>query len=168
VEARTGAGVSNALLNVNTSQTATGHVGVALALPAGKAFVARTRELVVLRFLAIATGTTAIAFGDLPIPRKVSDAAAESVPANYADGSLTVTPAGPVGPALGLSRSGNSVVIFWPLENTDGFELWAAPTLPSANWIKVDVLPIPFGNQKIVPLTLTNGSGNSFFRLKKP
>ena len=131
-------------------------------------FGAGVRELVALRFVPATTGAPPIAFGDLPVRREVSDARAESLTVTYLGGSMTVIPPGPVGPPLGLSLSGSSLVVFWPGPGSDGFDLESSESLPGTNWTRVGVAPIPFGGQKIVPLTIPVGSGKSFFRLKKP
>src|SRR5262245_47187832 len=45
-----GADVSGGILNVNSNQANNGRIGLALALPASKVFVAGEQELVVLHF----------------------------------------------------------------------------------------------------------------------
>ena len=169
LDALAGVGASNTVLNVNSSQAATGHVGIVMALSAGKVFAAGVRELAVLRFVGIAAGAVDITFGDMPVRREVSDAAAESLSANYLPGSVTVMAAGSVGPPLGWSLTGTSLAIFWTAAGSEGFDLESTTTLPEGtNWTKVGVTPFPFNGQKIVPLTIPGGSGNRLFRLKKP
>jgi hypothetical protein len=88
-----GSGATGATLNVNDLQTASGRVGIALALPAGQTFSAGTRAIVVLTFtVGAGSGTTtrSIDFVDQPIAREVSDALAETVTATYTAGTLIV------------------------------------------------------------------------------
>lgn len=89
-----GSGAAGVSLNTNTTQTAAGKLGVALALPAGQAFAAGTQQLVVVTF-SVASGTTApstpVGFGDQPIAREVASATATSLTATWTGGSVTVT-----------------------------------------------------------------------------
>jgi len=72
-----GSGASGATLNVNSSQTATGLLGLALALPAGQTFVAGMRRQFVLVSFSVNSSTSAtstpIEFKDQPIAREVVD-----------------------------------------------------------------------------------------------
>jgi hypothetical protein len=93
VSATKGSGASAATLNVNDLQAANGRLGIALALPAGQAFSAGARTIVVLNFTIAAgsgTTTTSIDFGDQPVVREVSDPLANTVTATYTAGTLTV------------------------------------------------------------------------------
>jgi hypothetical protein len=88
-----GGSASNAFVNVNTSQAASGRVGIAIALPAATTFSPGTQEVVGVTF-AVAPVTNAttvsIAFGDLPIVRQVVDASASLLPASYSNGAVTI------------------------------------------------------------------------------
>ncbi len=93
VSAEAGSGASNALLILNTSQTAAGRLGIALALSAGEKFAAGTRALVTVRFNAASTGTTAstaISFGDQPIRRQLADVNANSLTGTYTNGAISL------------------------------------------------------------------------------
>jgi hypothetical protein len=88
-----GSGAAGASLNTNTTQAASGKLGVALALPAGQIFAAGTRQLVVVTFNA-APGTTAtsteVGFGDQPIAREVASATATALAATWTAGTVTI------------------------------------------------------------------------------
>ena len=91
--AAAGTGASGASLNVNDSQKHNGKVGVILALPAGQTLVPGSLELVRLAFAASAgsqTQTTAIAFGDTPVFREISDSQANVLDAVYEGAFVTL------------------------------------------------------------------------------
>lgn len=103
-----GSGATNATLNVNTLQAASGRVGIAMALPTGQVFIAGTRQLVVLTFSVAANapaGPAAITFGDLPIAREVSDANANSLATTYTAGDVVVQQPNPVPVLTSLNPS---------------------------------------------------------------
>ena len=103
-----GSGATNATLNVNTLQAASGRVGVAMALPTGQVFIAGTRQLVVLTFSVAANapaGPAAITFGDLPIAREVSDANANSLATTFTAGDVVVQQPNPVPVLTSLNPS---------------------------------------------------------------
>ncbi len=93
---------AGAALNVNTSQTTSGRVGIALALPSAQTFTAGTRQLVVVTFSAApsASGSTPIGFADQPVEREVADAVANVLPALFTPGSVNVTSVGNPVPIL--------------------------------------------------------------------
>ena len=90
-----GSDAAGVVLNVNTSQVASGRLGIAMAQPAGSAFAAGTRHLVTLNFnVAVnASGSTTIGFGDQPIPREISDPDVNILEAAYDSVTLDITPA---------------------------------------------------------------------------
>ncbi|MGH9935222.1 MAG: hypothetical protein ACREAM_03195, partial [Blastocatellia bacterium] len=93
VSASVGGATNGALLNVNENQTASGRLGVALALPAGQKLKAGKQTVVTVRFNSLASSgvaTTPISFGDQPIRRELSDVNAVAVAASYSDGSVSV------------------------------------------------------------------------------
>jgi hypothetical protein len=88
-----GGGASGATLIVNANQSASGHLGIALAMPAGQHFAAGTRAMVSLCLNTPAGGptlTTQVSFADQPIRREVADVSANVVSATYSDASVTV------------------------------------------------------------------------------
>jgi hypothetical protein len=92
VSAALGSGAVGATLNLNTSETALGHVGVALANSAGVVFPPGTRQLLVVTFSVPlpVSGTTPISFGDTPIPREVVDGNAGSLTATFTPGNINI------------------------------------------------------------------------------
>ncbi len=92
ITAALGPGATGATLNVNSHLSASGKLGIALALPAGQTFPAGTHDVVTLQLTAAATavGSTSILFGDQPIAREVVDAAANTVSAAYSPGTVTL------------------------------------------------------------------------------
>jgi hypothetical protein len=94
VSAALGSGASSATLNLNTSQAANGRVGLALALPAGQVITAGLRSIVTVTFDAPSSGSgasTTISFGDQPVRREISDAAANSLLTTFTSGVVTFT-----------------------------------------------------------------------------
>src|ERR1044071_4731443 len=88
--AATGTG---ATLFINDSQSSLGLLGVLIALPAGATFPPGSHELVEVTFTAAIESnatSTAIAFGDHPIVRQVSDAVGNDVVATYLDGNVSI------------------------------------------------------------------------------
>jgi hypothetical protein len=101
VSAATGSGATGALFNANSSQAASGRVGLALALPAGQVIAPGLRSIIVVTFDAPSSGadaSTRISFGDQPLPREISDARANLLPADYITGVVTFTPSAPSAP----------------------------------------------------------------------
>jgi hypothetical protein len=154
-----------AVLNVNTNQLAAGRVGVALAMAAGGTFEAGSQELVVLRFSAEAgtAGGTALEFGDSPVRREVSDAEAESLAVSYTGATVMVVQPGPT---LGHRVSGRTLVLFWPVAGSDGFELETSPVVTGGSWTKVDASPIVIGDHKLITI-LMREEEEAYFRLRK-
>lgn len=69
-------------LHINSKQTEQGQIGIALALPVGRAFAAGNRQLIVCRFapITIRKGLPlSVKFGDLPIAREIADVEANPV-----------------------------------------------------------------------------------------
>ncbi len=158
------AATSNAVLNLNSNQAAAGKLGLALALPAGATLGAGAMEAVLLTFGAAsnASGMAPISFSDQPIAREVSDALANPLPAVYDDGAILV---GAPRPTLGLTRTGSTVLLFWPT-NAAGFVLQATSGPLGTAWTNVEVIPLEFGGQKLVPLPTTGSE--KYFRLRQP
>jgi hypothetical protein len=165
VSAAPGAAAGNATLNQNISQAGSGRIGIALALPPGSSFAAGTREVVQLRFAALATApaSTSVIFTNAPLPSEVSDALANPLATMYASGTVSVTP--PPGPPLHIDRSGPSLAITWPTSNAAGFELEATAGALGTAWSKVPGV-IDLGGTKLAIVTISGGE--QYFRLKKP
>ncbi len=94
VSAAAGRDASGATLNLNTSQTKKGRIGLALALPAGQTIQAGQRQIMVINFAVATEGeatAATISFGDRPATRELSDANANSLPVNFTGGTVTLT-----------------------------------------------------------------------------
>ena len=93
VSAAVGANSTDASLNPNTSAAASGRVGIAIAKPTNVVWSAGTQEVVKLTFTISATVANntnlAVAFGDSPVGREISDALANALPASYQSGAVT-------------------------------------------------------------------------------
>lgn len=90
-----GDGASTGNLLLNSSQTASGQLGVAIALSAGSSFAAGTQQLVLVRFsspiITMATSSS-ISFGDTPIKRQLADASGVALSATFVSGSVLLPP----------------------------------------------------------------------------
>ena len=123
-----GSAAPNVTPLVNSNQVANGRLGLVIALPAGQAFAAGTRQVATVTFAIPAnapSGATTIGFGDQPISRELSDPNANALTATFTPGSVTVqTQANPVptlsslnpnsatagGPAFSLTVNGTAFV----------------------------------------------------------
>lgn len=88
-----GNAANGAALNVNSSQAAKGSIGIALALPAGQAFAAGTRQLVIVNFSATnntVVTSAPIEFKDRVISREVVDASGNVLLATWGSGLTAV------------------------------------------------------------------------------
>ncbi|MGE3467482.1 MAG: cohesin domain-containing protein, partial [Pyrinomonadaceae bacterium] len=86
-------------LTINPNQLAMGRIGI--LLDSGNTFIQSppARQVVTVTF-NVAPGTipgtiTPVTFGDLPLPRSISDAFGIPIPASYVDGAVTVATAAP-------------------------------------------------------------------------
>jgi hypothetical protein len=103
-----GTGASGATINVNPAQAGAGRVGVAMALPAEATFSAGVKQLLVVNFTvaANASGTTAIAFGDVPIGREIVDPFVNELLSTFTGTILNIIPPpNPVPAISGLDQS---------------------------------------------------------------
>jgi uncharacterized protein (TIGR03437 family) len=88
-----GSGAAGAALNPNINQVAQGRLGIVLALPAGQAFPAGTRQLVSINFAVAGNapaGATPIGFGNQPVGQEVSDVSANELVTTFTGGTVTV------------------------------------------------------------------------------
>jgi len=135
-----------------------------LMLPAGTShFAVGTNEVAKVTFIALEAATNySVTFADQPAIRAVSDANANELPALYTISSITINPL----PVLSISKSGQNVLLQWPV--------WASDfTLQSADMAS---LPVSWTNVVItlqtnganVEATLPASSPQSIFRLQHP
>ncbi|MGH9935370.1 MAG: hypothetical protein ACREAM_03935, partial [Blastocatellia bacterium] len=134
VSAEIGGGASGATLLINTSQTAGGRVGIAIALPAGQGLQSGARRIVTVRF-NVAPGSSAnmtpVSFGDQPIPRSMANLNADEVAVSATGAIVTIVRA--VASVSAASFSGaalasESIVAAFGVSLATGVE--AANTLP--------------------------------------
>ena len=158
-----GAGATGAVLNVNTSQLASGKVGVALALPIGNSFAAGVRELARINLLPTSTaiGSIPVTFSNYPISCVVSDPLANELTAQYVTGSITVNPL----PTLLIAPAGENVTLTWP-EWAATFSLQAEEGAVAGNWTNV-VAPLQTNNGNII-LSVPVAGQTKYFRLHTP
>ncbi|MEP7273521.1 MAG: hypothetical protein ABI882_18635, partial [Acidobacteriota bacterium] len=88
-----GSGAPGASLNVNTSETGSGRIGIAFDLPAGQALQAGTLLVVNILFNAVpgvTGGTSQIGFGDSPVVRELLDTSGAALPVNFVGSAVTI------------------------------------------------------------------------------
>ena len=83
-------GTDAAAASLIVNSTTPGRLGIALALPAGQAFSAGSRQLVKITFNTVPTllFSTPITFSDSPVLRRTADAGANVLPTSYSDGLI--------------------------------------------------------------------------------
>ena len=158
-----GSGASGAVLNVNSSQAASGRVGVAVGASPGNALAAGDLEIARLTLISSFYGSNSVnaSFGDQPILREVADANATTESASYSGASFTAT--GLPLPALSAMLSDTNIVLSWPLST--GFNLESASPL-GTNWVLVTDPATTNGST--VVLTQAISADQVFYRLHHP
>ena len=149
--------------NFNTNSVGSGRIGVAVATIPGGNLGVGVRELFAVKLVALAPApaTATVSFGNVPVPRDVSDGAANSLATDYAGAIITITE--PAGPPLSITRSGDSILVTWTT-NSAGFVLEATEGRIGSAWQSVAGV-ITFGDQK---LAIVSAAGKErFFRLKR-
>ncbi len=149
--------------NFNTNSVGSGRIGVAVAAIPGATLGVGVRELFAVKLVALAPApaTATIAFGNIPVPRDVSDGAANSLATDYAGATVSITE--PAGPPLTITHSGDSILVTWTT-NSAGFVLQATEGRIGSEWQSVAGV-ITFGDQK---LAVVSAAGKErFFRLKR-
>jgi hypothetical protein len=138
-----GAAAETASLIQNLSQTASGRVGLALALSASEVFPAGTQEIAVITF-AIAPVTNAqasvLTFGDTPVPRQLSDVGAAALNVTYSNGAVVIASVefeGDVSPRPG----GNKSVTITDWVQIGRFVAGLDPVAGTNEFQRVDVAP---------------------------
>ncbi|HNG34307.1 MAG TPA: putative Ig domain-containing protein, partial [Blastocatellia bacterium] len=119
-QAALGSDATSGQINSNAGQAAQGRFGLVVSLGTGQRFSAGTRQVAVVTFTIAANaaaGTTAIGFGNQPIPREISDTEANILPANYTAGTLTIVPGyeADVAPRPNGTGDGNVTTADWVL-----------------------------------------------------
>jgi hypothetical protein len=111
-----GSNMGGASLTANTTQSATGRLGLVLGLSTGNSFGVGSRELVEVTFTASSnvTGDFPITLTDQLVTRCVSDTLAGELPAEYIGGMIAINSLHPA-PTLAIGQSGTNIVLSWPL-----------------------------------------------------
>ena len=93
--------------NINTSQTATGKLGLSFFLKAGASVSAGTRQIFTVTFTRVSqVASTKIAFGNTPILREIYDIFGNYIPLFFSDVTIsTLTPTTPAITAPPLSQT---------------------------------------------------------------
>ncbi len=161
VSASLGSGAAGAGLIQNTNAAASGSLGFVVGMLPPATFPAGTLQLVSLNFAPIAySNTTALAFGDTPIPCQLVDSNTTVLTTSYQNSALTV--GGLVWPTLSITQSANNVVLSWPSSAT-GFQLQASSAL-DGGWSDVAVTPATNGAS--LSLTSPISTNAVYYRLK--
>ena len=134
-----GSAAADASMNVNSSQTSTGKIGIALAKPAGVTWAAGTQEVVKITFVlnvAAPNGSIAtIGFGNAPIAFEVSSVTANTLPAGIQPGIITVL----AGFEADMNGSGTLTITDWVKVGRIVAGLDPAPT--GVDFMKADCAP---------------------------
>jgi hypothetical protein len=134
-----GSAAADASMNVNSSQTSTGKIGIALAKPAGATWAAGTQEIVKITFVlnaAAPNGSIAtIGFGNTPIAFEVSSVTANTLPAGIQPGVITVL----AGFEADMNGSGTLTITDWVKVGRIVAGLDPAPT--GVDFMKADCAP---------------------------
>lgn len=160
-----GAGGSGANLIVNSGQAGSGRLGVVLALPAGSAFAAGSRELVKVNLIAVAPapGVFLLALTDQLVTRCVSDALANELAVSCLNTEVRVVPVNP-SPPLAILLSDTNVVLTWPHWAGDfTLQMTEGSTGLSGVWTNAPGPPQINGDE--LSLTLPVVDETKFFRL---
>lgn len=89
-----GSDATGASINVNSGQTASGRLGLIVALPAGQAFNAGVRRIFAVTFTVAANtnaNTTPIGFGNQPVAQEIASASAATLVASFTAGTVTIS-----------------------------------------------------------------------------
>jgi len=158
-----GSAAGSATLNVNSSQSASGQVGLVLSLPTEAVFAAGVREVakVTLTPTASAVGSNPVGFTHDLVACVVSDPLADELTADFLAGTVSVNPL----PTLLITRSGDSVTLTWPVWAAD-FALQSADGDVSGGWANVGAAGQTNGGNLV--LTLPVIGDTKFFRLRRP
>jgi hypothetical protein len=160
--ASVGGGAPGAMVNFNTNQAAAGRLGIALALPVGKTFVAGERLMVEVGFANVASraGSWQVSFSDTLVVRTVSDAQANELATDYFGGTVTVHP----WPTLAISKSNDVLTLSWP-KWAGGFAVESTELLPGG-WTRLPVSGQTNGSVISLPIPTTDSA--RFYRLALP
>ncbi len=158
------AGAKGATLNINTNDVPAGHVGIALALTAGKTIPAGTQDILQFKVQAIANAktTASITLADTPVPRDMADALANVVSANYQNGTISIEE---LILLMRIARDGTNVVVAWPT-NSYGYTLQLSDSLTnSQTWTNITSGVSTNEGEKIIKMPMDQST--RYYRLVK-
>ena len=159
-----GGDATGGTMNVNTTQAASGKLGLVLALPTGKNFTQGTREVIKLQFDAATTNSAVapLTLQDQPVRREVSNVQAMPLATVYVNGTVAVNPL----PSLEVNLTPQNMVLSWPgwatnyvLQETENLNA------PPSGWLGSEVPVTQTNGQHRAELTA--GPKPKFYRLRK-
>ena len=94
VDWQPGPDAADAIFNVNTNETASGRMGVAVAMPGLNAMPIGMCQVFVARFAAVQSAwETTLSFTDTPVPLELVDENAEPLPSAFVSATVAIEPA---------------------------------------------------------------------------
>ena len=161
--ASVGSGAPAASMRVNTSQAGNGKLGVVMVLPATNTFGGSTETVANLNFAVAqsASANTAVSFSTSPLPQEVASANAETLPASYVNGLITITPR----PTLNAAQSKGGVSFSWPV-GAVGYGLEVCTNLSAPVWTSVSTTTVTNGGA--ISVTVSPSGPRAFYRLQHP
>jgi hypothetical protein len=151
--------------HVNTSELASGNLGVMAALGAGEKFPAGAHELFELKLASrssAAPGTYQVGLIDQPIPRGSADPEAAELATAYHPGVLTVAL-----PSLEIAKDGPSIILSWSA-NAGDFTLQKLEDEFVSPVLWTNILANLQTNGQSISVSLPLGERPAYFRLQKP
>lgn len=166
VSASLGSGGSGAVMNVNSSQAATGKIGLAAAMSTGNSFAAGDIEVARVTFVSSGFGASynaGVGFGDQPILREIADANATTESASYNGTTFSAT-GQPLPQLTAALDNVTNIVLSWPAPST-GFNLESTSPL-GTNWSTVVSTAVTNGGNIVVTQAIS--ADQVFYRLRHP
>ncbi len=150
---------STAILNLNTNEAGNGKIGIALALPTGSTFGVGVNQILQVSFASgmSETTNTTVNFGNSPVVRETSDAAANSLSTTYIASSFVINP-----PPLTIVQTEGLALLSWPV-SPGNFVLETSVSL-SNSWSTVTNNLTTNGS--IIEVGVPTGGEPKFYRLK--
>jgi prolyl-tRNA editing enzyme YbaK/EbsC (Cys-tRNA(Pro) deacylase) len=160
-----GVAAGSAVMNVNTNQSATGRLGVTVALNSGNTFAGGTNQIALLSFLVSgsASGNVPVAFAATnPVVQQVCDVNAGVLPTSYVSAIITLPPGSK--PVLQIQLTNGSVKLTWP-QMFSNYSLQSISNLGATGWLSNLGTPSVVGTNFMVLQPATNRV--QFFRLSQ-
>jgi len=154
-----GSAFSAGRLNINSNRLA-GKIGLTLALSPGAKLVAGTNQLVLLQFAASTntSGAVAVSLDSSIVQLEVADLLANSLPATYVNGAVTLPPP----PSVAATGTGGKLQLSWPLASGT-FQILTSGN-PAGPWNPI-TLPL-VTNGANVGATVTPTNQQQYYRLQ--